>query len=193
MENIDKILFEWINSGAGNITVLDSVMRNIASDYLVPSFLCLILFSMWFAGIDQSERQRYQMGVLVALIAMVVASGIVMLVNSFYFRDRPFVNVDVMLLFYKPTDPSFPANSASVSFALAAAIWVVKHRIGWAMFGVAALYGFARIFCGVHYPLDIIGGGGIGIGVVGVLHWSRKLFEPLPMAVIRVARLFHLA
>lgn len=193
MANIDKIVFTWINSGAGNISTLDSVMKIMASDYLVPSSFCLILLSMWFAGIDQFERQRYQMGLLVALISMVLASGMVMFANSVYFRDRPFVNMDVILLFYEPTDSSFPANSAAVSFALATAIWSVKQKIGWVMFGVAALYGAARIFCGVHYPIDIIGGGGIGIGAVCVLHWSRKLFEPLLMTVIRMARVFYLA
>ncbi|MDP7579476.1 MAG: phosphatase PAP2 family protein [SAR202 cluster bacterium] len=193
MANIDTVLFTWINRGAGHISVLDSVMKWLASDYLVPGSLCLILLSMWFAGINQAERQRYQVGVLIALGSMVIVSGTVMFVNSFYFRDRPFVNMDVLLLFYKPTDSSFPANSAAVSFALAAAIWAVNRRIGWAMFGAAALYGFARVFSGVHYPLDIIVGGGIGMGVAGVLHWSKKLFEPLLMAVIRVARVFCLA
>ena len=111
MANIDKTVFTWINSGAGNIPALDSAMKIMASDYLVSVSFCLILLFMWFAGIDQFERQRYQMGALVALISMVAASGIVMYANSVYFRDRPFVNMDVMLLFYEPTDSSLPANS----------------------------------------------------------------------------------
>lgn len=193
MADTDKIVFTWINSGAGNITAFDSVMKWLASDYLVPTSLCLILLAMWFAGISQAERQRYQVGVLVALSSLVVASGIVMFANSFYFRDRPFVDMDVMLLFYKPTDSSFPANSAAISFALAASIWAVNHRVGWVMFAISGLYGFARIFSGVHYPLDIISGAVIGIGVAGVMHWLRRLSEPLPTIVIRALRIFCLA
>ena len=60
---------------------------------------------------------RNQVGVLVALASMAIASGSVFALNVVYFRDRPFVDLDVSLLFYEPTNSSFPANSAAACSA----------------------------------------------------------------------------
>lgn len=193
MANADEALFTWINGWVGDVAALDSAMEWVVSDYLVPVSLVLTLVAMWFMGIDQAVRQRHQIGVLVALSSMAIASGLVMFANSLYFRDRPFVDLDVTLLFYEPTDSSFPANSAAAAFAVAAAVWAVNRRVGWALFAVAVLYGFARVYAGVHYPLDIVGGAVIGIGVAYAMHRVRRLIEPLPTAVIRAARVLCLA
>ena len=193
MANPDKTLFAWINGWAGNVAAFDSAMEWVASDYLVPVSLVLTLVAMWFMGIDRATRQRHQIGVLVALSAMAIASGLVMFTNSLYFRDRPFVDLDVTLLFYEPTDSSFPSNSAAAAFAVAAAVWGVNRGIGRALFAVAAIYGLARVYAGVHYPLDIMGGAVIGIGVAYAAHRVRRLVEPLPTAVIRAARILCLA
>ena len=82
------------------------------------------------------------------------------ILNMFYFRPRPFVELDVNLLFYQPTDSSFPANSAAAAFGIAFGIWGVNRRLGWFAIAVAGLYGLARVYVGVHYPLDILAGAG---------------------------------
>ena len=168
-------------------------MEWVVSDYLVPVGLVLTLLALWLVGVSRETRERHQIGVLVALSSMAVASGVVMLINSLYFRERPFVELDVSLLFYKPTDSSFPSNSAAASFAIAAGVWGANRRVGTALLGVAALYGFARVYAGVHYPLDIAGGAAIGITVALVVYKLKDLLEPIPTAVIRAARILCLA
>ena len=100
------------------------------------------------------------MGVFVALASMGLSGLTVFILNMFYFRPRPFVDLDVNLLFYRPTDSSFPANSAAAAFGIAFGIWSVNRRLGGFAIAVAGLYGLARVYAGVHYPLDILGGSG---------------------------------
>ena len=78
--------------------------------------------------------------------------------NEFYFRPRPFDSLDVELLFYPPTDSSFPANPIAIVIAMSAGAWMANKTVGYAMYTIAIGYGFARIYAGVFYPTDAVAG-----------------------------------
>jgi undecaprenyl-diphosphatase len=58
----------------------------------------------------------------------------------------------------------YPSGHAAVAAAIVAALvpWV-GHRTRTALWLIAASVAFARIFFGVHLPLDVVGGAGIGL------------------------------
>ncbi len=193
MAQADELVFLWINGWAGRLPALDGAARLMASDYLVPVSLALTLLALWFGEVDRVVRERHQIGVIVAVSAMALSSWAVLLMNGAYFRPRPFDQLDVTLLFYKPTDSSFPANTAAASFAVAAAIWGVNRRAGLALFVAAGVFGLARIYTGVHYPLDILGGAMLGIAVAFLTTKAKDLLEPLLTMIIKAARVLCLA
>ena len=193
MANADEAVFLWINGWVGRQPLLDGIVEWVVSDYLVPVGMALSLVGLWFTAGESQRRLRQQVGVLVAPSAMAVASGSVMLVNAFYFRPRPFEDLDVSLLFYQPTDSSFPANTAAAVFAISAAVWGVNRQAGLVLFVAAGLYGLSRVYAGVHYPLDIVGGAAIGIVAAAAMARAMHLLEPLPSMVIKVARILCLA
>lgn len=194
LANADKTLLLWINGLATRAPAVDFMMAWIASDYLVPVSMGLTLVALWFIGNDAPQRMRYQIGMFTALTAMALSSLVVLISNALFFRPRPFDGLDgINLLFYRPTDSSFPSNSAAAAFALAAAVWCVNRRIGAALFLAAAVYGFSRVYVGVHYPTDILGGALIAVVVTALTLRLRNLMMPLLVAVIKAARLFAFA
>lgn len=194
LANADKALFLWINALVGHAPVIDAMMSRLASDYLVPVGMGLTLVALWFVGNDDRERMRYQIGMFTALTAMALSSLVVFICNALFFRPRPFDGLDdVSLLFYMPTDSSFPSNSAAVAFAIAAGVWCINRRLGAVLFVAAAVYGFSRIYVGVHYPADILGGAVIAVVVTALTLRLRDLLMPLLVAVIKAARLFAIA
>ena len=193
MPDADEQVFLWINGLVGRFAPLDRVVEWIASDYLVPVSLALTLIGMWFMGRDRLERQRHQIGVFAALTAMGLSSLAVFIVNVFYFRDRPFVDHDVALLFYRPTDSSFPSNVVAATFGIGAAVWVVNRRLGTAVLVGAAVLGVSRVYAGVHYPLDVLAGAAIGIVVAFLTLGLRELLMPILVWVLRAARALCLA
>lgn len=194
LADADKALFLWVNGLVGGAPAVDAAMRWLASDYLVPVCMGLTLVGLWFAGRTSAERMRFQIGMFTALTAMALSSLAVFVCNALFFRPRPFDGLDdVSLLFYMPTDSSFPSNSAAVAFAIAAGLWRVDRRLGGVMFAAAAVYGFSRVYVGVHYPADILGGAAIALVVAALTARLRDLLMPLLVAVIRAGRLFVVA
>jgi undecaprenyl-diphosphatase len=85
----------------------------------------------------------------------------------------------------------FVSSHAANSVALAVFAWrVAPHRVvGWAVVGFALLHSYSRIYMGVHYPGDILGGALVGI-VLAILFTT---FAPRIVPALRrpTSRLTH--
>ena len=193
MAKADEAVFLWLNGWVGRFDPLDRAVEWVVSDYMVPAAMALTLIGLWFAGSEQTVRLRYQLGVFVALTSLGMANWAVFIINWFYFRPRPFVDHEVSLLFYRPTDSSFPSNPAAVTFAIAAAVWVVDRRVGALLAVAASLYAVARVYAGVHYPLDIVASAVIAVAATFLAFKLIAVLEPIPTMAIKAARILCLA
>lgn len=61
-----------------------------------------------------------------------------------------------------PHDPSFPSGHATTSFAGATMLAWFAPRLAPGLFVLAAAIGFSRIYVGVHWPYDVLGGAVLG-------------------------------
>jgi len=189
----DEATLLWLNGWVGRFPALDATVRLVVSDYLIPMLLCLTLLALWFAGGTPTSRERDQKGVMTALMGLGVANLAVEMINNFFFRPRPFADLEISLLFYQPTDSSFPANPAAFGFAVAMGVWLWNRKVGAVMFGLAAIFALSRVYAGVFYPLDVVGGAAIGMIVSLLVALVLCRIEPLPTLVLRLARAVYLA
>lgn len=183
LEEIDQNIFLFINSFVGKSEITDSTAKLLVNEYFLPTILATILFSFWFYW--REDRDTKQRSVLLSVLSVTLGSMVlVSLINFFIQRPRPFNVLDVNLLFYEPTDPSFPSNATVVIFALAFSIFSADKKIGVVALILASIYGFLRVFVGVHFPFDVLVGAFIGIVSVVVL----KKFDVYLMEVVRFLR-----
>jgi undecaprenyl-diphosphatase len=92
-------------------------------------------------------------------------------------RDRPPVRfAEPHALVHVPGNPSFPSGHAATSFACAALLAWLTPLPRVPLFVLAALIAFSRVYDGVHYPLDVVGGAVLGLLVATAL---RLLAEAL--------------
>ena len=190
---IDTEIVLWLNQWAGRFSLLDAVEKLIVSDYFIPVSISLCLLAMWFAGKDPQSRGAHQRAVLRALLTVGFANLVVLILNDHYFRPRPFAEHDLTLLFYQPTDSSFPANPAAVGFAMASGMWQGSWKLGAFFYGLATLWGLSRIYAGVFYPSDVVAGALIGVVISHLVAVGLRVIEPLPTMVLRATRTLHLA
>lgn len=93
------------------------------------------------------------------VLTVAVSMGSACLIRMFHYNPRPFVlGLGRMLIAHEPTS-SFPSLHATFLFSMAFALLLQTGSRGIALF--VMLLGFAtawaRIFVGVHYPLDMAG------------------------------------
>ena len=193
LQNIDEEIVLWLNQWAGRSGALDSAEKLIAGDYFILVSLSLCLLAAWFWGKDIQRRDARQRAVLIAMASLGFASLVVLIVNEYYFRPRPFVEHELTVLLYRPTDSSFPAHPAAVAFAIAASMWQANRKLGAFFYGLAILWGLSRVFAGVFYPSDIVVGALIGIVMSYLVAAGTRRIEPIPTLVLRGARMLHLA
>ena len=93
-------------------------------------------------------------------------------------RDRPPLRfAEPRPLVHVPLNPSFPSGHAATSFACAATLAPFVSRRGQiVLYVLAAGIAYSRVYVGVHYPLDVLAGAAIGLGVATAL---RRLPEAL--------------
>ncbi len=187
---LDRWLFTVINGQAGRWPWLDSLARLTLNDYFVPTLLALILLALWFEPARPARRN--QRAVLAASLSAALVNLIVKAMNLLYFRPRPFAGQAVHLLFYHPTDSSFPSNAAALGFAIAAAVWFHHRPWGWGLLLLAALFGLSRIFGGVHYPLDVAAGALLGWGAAWLVQRQNDLVDKLLGLLLKLAEKFGL-
>jgi membrane-associated phospholipid phosphatase len=86
-------------------------------------------------------------------------------------RPRPYQVVADAVLRQPPAHgTSFPSSHTAVTVAVVIALVPFLPRVlAAAAIAYAVLMGWSRVYLGVHYPLDVLGGAAIGMAVGGVI------------------------
>jgi membrane-associated phospholipid phosphatase len=111
------------------------------------------------------QRRRLQPLVLVA-IADAAAQGVAGLLKVAVGERRPHLAHPLVPL---PHSHSFPSSHAASSFACATVLSVLAPRAAPGFFLLALAIGYSRLYVGVHWPLDVIGGAVLGVVIALLL------------------------
>ncbi|MDP9729415.1 undecaprenyl-diphosphatase [Alicyclobacillus tolerans] len=184
----DTVLYHLINGLAGHSVLLDQVMIFFAKD--APEIYALLFLIAWFTLPKPDIQRRHAL--IMAGLAGILALFINLIISHIWFRPRPFTvfpKGSFNQLIPHSNDASFPSDHASGSFGFAAGSWGHNSRwISRTFTVIAIIVMVARVFVGVHYPTDVIGGMIIGI-FSGKVMWkfSRWIF-PLSSFIAKIFR-----
>jgi undecaprenyl-diphosphatase len=104
------------------------------------------------------------------VIAVALADWSAMGLKALFDRPRPPLRyAEPKTLVAIPHDASFPSGHAATSFAAATMLSFAFPRLAPVLCVLAAAVGFSRVYVGVHYPLDVIGGAVLGALIAVVL------------------------
>lgn len=123
-----------------------------------------------------------------ALLALLVGALITnVCLKNFVARTRPYEVVEgLRLMIERQRDYSFPSGHTSASFAAACAlVRTLPKKWGTACLILAGVIALSRLYVGVHYPSDVLGGMVVGI-FAGWAGW--KLMQMLMLQMEKKRR-----
>jgi undecaprenyl-diphosphatase len=172
-------------------TWFDRVMQYVGEYGLLLAMVLLVLGCWWTVRRRGGEDAAASVA---ALAWAPLAAGVAVLVNvpirGFVERPRPFrVHQGLEVLQPGKTDFSFVSDHATITMAMAVGLFVANRRFGLVGLVLALLEGFCRVYMGVHYPTDVVGGFALGTAVALLLSpVAMALLTPLARAIERSPR-----
>jgi membrane-associated phospholipid phosphatase len=113
---------------------------------------------------------RWLHEIISIIITMLLVLTITKIIKELVAYPRPFLGLDIDPLLIHGGLDSFPSGHAAIFFALAGVMGFYEKKTRWFFLISAIIIGIARIMVGVHYPLDILVGAGIGFATAWLVH-----------------------
>lgn len=140
-----------------------------------PYFFLALLPAIWFGGSRRIALQLY--------FIFFVEFLSIQILKNFFAHPRP-CSIQPSLGLVPVTGYSFPSGGATTAFLLAALLLIyTKKKYIWLLAFVFFFFlSFSRMYLGVHFPIDILGGWGLG-ACLFLLFWQifpllRRLLSP---------------
>lgn len=163
-------LFLLINGWAGHSSLIDGIMVFFAKDLIYVVAAAAVVC----AGLLIYHKQWRTLAFFAG--SMVLSFILLKLAGMLNVDHRPFMDHHVTQLIEHAPGKSFPSDHTTASMAIAAGILFLTayKKTGAALIACAVLIGFSRIFVGVHYPADILGGLVTGLLGGGITYWIMR-------------------
>jgi undecaprenyl-diphosphatase len=132
----------------------------IATDGFLFVLIAAVLTLLW----------RRPWFLLLLVTADLAADGLSLVLRQWIGRLRPpLVYPDPRPLVPTPHTGAFPSGHSASAFACATVIAWASPRLALPAFVLAWLVAWSRVYVGVHWPLDVLGGAALGVLVATAL------------------------
>jgi undecaprenyl-diphosphatase len=182
MNFLDSFVMSHLNLFARKSWVFDQALAFLSVNYLLKGgVLMLFVWWAWFRTDSRtsSDRSHIIATMLSCAVALVVGRMMVILLP---FRLRPLHEIG--LNFVPPYGvsedalgklSSFPSDHAVLFFALVTGLFFVSRALGaFALVYTVVVVALPRMYLGLHYPTDILGGALVGVSI----SWLGNTYLP---------------
>lgn len=165
---MDQVIFQYVNSFALRCLWLDAAAIFFANYFGWVLVGVLILFLI------KNFRKYWKMAATAFISAALARFVITEIIRWLWYRPRPFTGDEVNLLLPHRLTGSFPSGHAAFFFALSLTVYFYNKKAGILFFIASTLICISRVFSGLHWPSDILGGAVVGLFAAWLIH---KLFK----------------
>ncbi|NWF89609.1 MAG: phosphatase PAP2 family protein [Ignavibacteriaceae bacterium] len=171
--SIDLIIFYFFNHtlSIGFLDRFFSIFTNVNNWYIAYIILLGIAFT------KGGTRGKIAVGFIILLILVTDQIGH-KVIKEIFQRIRPCNALsDVITPLGCNGTYSFPSNHALNNFAAATFFYRLYPKLKWVLFVTASLVAISRVYLGLHYPSDIVGGAIIGFAFGSIFSTAAIFVE----------------
>ncbi len=171
LEQLNIQMFIAINQFAGSSAALDGLMIG-AAKYMPLVFVLSLLFLWIYKGKQGREATLY------SSYSAAVGIALDLLIGLAYFHPRPFMMHLGHALMRHAAENSFPSDHTTgmLSIAIVLVYFKETRKLGAALAVLGLFGGIARVYCGIHFPFDIVGSIAVAaIASLSVLAYRDRL------------------
>jgi undecaprenyl-diphosphatase len=183
---VDVAIFRFLNVALANS--FGDLFWPYVTDYDKQWPIRIMLLCVWFLLLLKGGKRGRTAALLLIPLLVISDQFSSHLIKQLVGRVRPchvFTGEQIHLL-VGCGGLSFPSSHAVNNFGVATMFshYYPKARIG--LYAFASLIAISRVFVGVHYPSDVVGGAMIGTGValLVVLVWRRLAQKFFPSLMV---------
>jgi undecaprenyl-diphosphatase len=157
---------------------VDRAVAFIGEYGLIALTLLLAGWCWWRVARRSEDAPVAVAGVLWSVLAAGIALLLNIPVRALVQRPRPFAEhsgLDVLV--HGKNGYSFVSDHTTLTAAVAVGLFMVSRKFGAVALVLAACEGFCRVYMGVHYPTDVIGGFALGAA-------TALLLAPLALSLL---------
>jgi undecaprenyl-diphosphatase len=193
--SIDLAVFRFLNIGLSS--AVGDQLWPLITDYDKILAVRIVLIAVWLWLMIKGGKRGRTVALLLILVIVCSDQFSSFVVKPLVQRSRPCQLVDgvavvpdVHLIVGRAGGKSFPSSHAVNNFAVATLFAFYYRRLRYAVYCWAALVALSRVFVGVHYPADILGGAVIGtlLGWGIVEAWTAIAHRWLPSIEVKTGR-----
>ena len=172
--HLDTALFLFFNHSIAN-PVFDALFPILTNGrfWIAPGIVAALIFI-------KIEKRKATLVILLSICTVAVSDPLCnRIIKPPVHRLRP-CNPEVHIeggrfLLGRKDSLSFPSSHAMNMFAQAMLLTCFYRRRALWFFSFAAMIGFSRVYTGVHYPFDVLGGAFFGTMIGAAVFWGYRL------------------
>ena len=130
--------------------------------------MVVITAALWFLSQPDGDR-KWKLASGSGFAAAALGYAVAFVIHHAWSRPRPYATHHISHPWSNVTDPSFPSDHTTVSFAIAFAVLAFNLPVGVTFVVIATIIGIGRLFIGAHYPSDVLAGVVIGLIAAGIV------------------------
>lgn len=181
---IDGNILLWIQDNIRNdfLTPIVKFITHLGDHGILWIVLLLVLL------IIPKTRKAGMLGAGALLLTFVITN---LCLKPMIARTRPYEVIEGLIrIIEKQGDHSFPSGHTANSMAVGVMLWIVSQKgqllekgkvyfpkaAGWFFLILSVLIGLSRLYVGVHYPTDVLGGAVIAMVDASIVFFVYKVF-----------------
>jgi undecaprenyl-diphosphatase len=169
-------LFLKINSLVGKNRWFDAFGR-AGAEWVIFGMAAWFLVGMWM--VRMPDRKAMFIGVMILGSAWSIGIMLSLLIGMMVKESRPHTKHPESNLLFHPLSSwkSFPSDHAFSAFLLLFLALMLGLPAAWALLPLALWVCWGRIYAGVHYPFDTVGGLCLAGLVTMIMYWLRIIID----------------